>query len=179
MFSHQIWYFCKCFNLNTVCHLFSNILDLTVVKGYWLVVSVLYSLFLRYTSPDFLYVRSWLPCIFFSGGVTVGNIGRQLAMVRNISSYFLLQPFFLFHVPWNRSCTAPLLDYLSIVFSFLECFVLGQCICLSYEMKLKWGTPTEAKVKLRILEWSSYSQHLVLPITRLGSRLSHTEISMF
>lgn len=38
-------------------------------------------LFSRYTSPDFLYVRSWLPCIFFSGGVTVGNIGRQLAMV--------------------------------------------------------------------------------------------------
>ena len=36
----------------------------------------------RYTSPDFLYIRSWLPCIFFSGGVTVGNIGRQLAMVR-------------------------------------------------------------------------------------------------
>lgn len=38
-------------------------------------------LFSRHTSPDFLYVRSWLPCIFFSGGVTVGNIGRQLAMV--------------------------------------------------------------------------------------------------
>uniref|UniRef100_A0A452QDU7 Insulin-induced gene protein n=1 Tax=Ursus americanus TaxID=9643 RepID=A0A452QDU7_URSAM len=36
----------------------------------------------QYTSPDFLYIRSWLPCIFFSGGVTVGNIGRQLAMVR-------------------------------------------------------------------------------------------------
>ncbi|NWT76083.1 INSI1 protein, partial [Prunella himalayana] len=35
----------------------------------------------QYTSPDFLYIRSWLPCIFFSGGVTVGNIGRQLAMV--------------------------------------------------------------------------------------------------
>lgn len=34
----------------------------------------------QYTSPDFLYIRSWLPCIFFSGGVTVGNIGRQLAM---------------------------------------------------------------------------------------------------
>ncbi|XP_002730421.1 insulin-induced gene 2 protein-like [Saccoglossus kowalevskii] len=34
----------------------------------------------RYTEPDFLYVRSWLPCIFFSGGVTIGNIGRQLAM---------------------------------------------------------------------------------------------------
>ncbi|XDV18056.1 hypothetical protein PO909_023829 [Leuciscus waleckii] len=48
----------------------------------------------QYTSPDFLYVRSWLPCIFFSGGVTVGNIGRQLAMVRKISLYFLLQPFF-------------------------------------------------------------------------------------
>ncbi|KAK2152151.1 hypothetical protein LSH36_338g01010 [Paralvinella palmiformis] len=24
--------------------------------------------------------RSWLPCIFFSGGITMGNIGRQLAM---------------------------------------------------------------------------------------------------
>ncbi|XP_074658915.1 insulin-induced gene 2 protein-like [Tubulanus polymorphus] len=34
----------------------------------------------RYTEPDFLYVRSWLPCIFFSGGVTMGNIGRQLAV---------------------------------------------------------------------------------------------------
>lgn len=34
----------------------------------------------RYTAPDFLYVRSSLPCIFFSGGITMGNIGRQLAM---------------------------------------------------------------------------------------------------
>ncbi|XP_026878150.2 insulin-induced gene 1 protein [Electrophorus electricus] len=34
----------------------------------------------QYTSPEFRYIRSWLPCIFFSGGVTVGNIGRQLAM---------------------------------------------------------------------------------------------------
>ncbi|KAK6166944.1 hypothetical protein SNE40_023539 [Patella caerulea] len=34
----------------------------------------------RYTEPDFLFVRSWLPCIFFSGGVTMGNIGRQLAL---------------------------------------------------------------------------------------------------
>ncbi|CAE1332025.1 Insulin-induced gene 1 protein,Insulin-induced gene 2 protein [Acanthosepion pharaonis] len=24
--------------------------------------------------------KSWLPCVFFSGGVTMGNIGRQLAM---------------------------------------------------------------------------------------------------
>lgn len=38
-------------------------------------------IFCRYTSPDFLYVRSWLPCIFFAGGITMGNIGRQLAMV--------------------------------------------------------------------------------------------------
>ncbi|KAH0520259.1 Insulin-induced gene 1 protein [Microtus ochrogaster] len=38
----------------------------------------------QYTSPDFLYIRSWLPCIFFSGGVTVGNIGRQLAMVSTV-----------------------------------------------------------------------------------------------
>ncbi|XP_046349860.1 insulin-induced gene 2 protein-like [Haliotis cracherodii] len=34
----------------------------------------------RYTEPDFLFVRSWLPCVFFSGGVTMGNIGRQLAI---------------------------------------------------------------------------------------------------
>lgn len=34
----------------------------------------------RYTAPDFLYVRSSLPCIFFSGGITMGNIGRQLAV---------------------------------------------------------------------------------------------------
>ncbi|KAI1242583.1 INSIG1 [Lamprotornis superbus] len=40
----------------------------------------------QYTSPDFLYIRSWLPCIFFSGGVTVGNIGRQLAMLGSTSS---------------------------------------------------------------------------------------------
>ncbi|XP_069853303.1 insulin-induced gene 1 protein isoform X1 [Dipodomys merriami] len=41
---------------------------------------LVYSGVYQYTSPDFLYIRSWLPCIFFSGGVTVGNIGRQLAM---------------------------------------------------------------------------------------------------
>uniref|UniRef100_A0A8C2LV28 Insulin-induced gene protein n=1 Tax=Cricetulus griseus TaxID=10029 RepID=A0A8C2LV28_CRIGR len=40
----------------------------------------------QYTSPDFLYIRSWLPCIFFSGGVTVGNIGRQLAMVNSLAT---------------------------------------------------------------------------------------------
>lgn len=40
---------------------------------------LVYHGFYRYTAPDFLYIRSWLPCIFFSGGVTMGNIGRQLA----------------------------------------------------------------------------------------------------
>ncbi|KAG1672985.1 Insulin-induced protein 2 protein [Nymphon striatum] len=35
----------------------------------------------KYTEQDFMYVRSWLPCVFFSGGITVGNIGRQLAIV--------------------------------------------------------------------------------------------------
>ncbi|XP_029386303.1 insulin-induced gene 2 protein isoform X3 [Echeneis naucrates] len=34
----------------------------------------------KYTSPDFLYIRSWLPCIFFAGVITMGNIGRQLAL---------------------------------------------------------------------------------------------------
>jgi hypothetical protein len=33
----------------------------------------------QYKDPDFFYIRSWLPCIFFSGGVTFGSIGRQLA----------------------------------------------------------------------------------------------------
>uniref|UniRef100_A0A452QM86 Insulin-induced gene protein n=1 Tax=Ursus americanus TaxID=9643 RepID=A0A452QM86_URSAM len=39
----------------------------------------------QYTSPDFLYVRSWLPCIFFAGGITMGNIGRQLAMSSHVT----------------------------------------------------------------------------------------------
>jgi len=34
----------------------------------------------KYSKADFMFMRSWLPCIFFSGGVTVGNIGRQLAI---------------------------------------------------------------------------------------------------
>lgn len=33
----------------------------------------------RCAVSDSLYVRSSLPCIFFSGGITMGNIGRQLA----------------------------------------------------------------------------------------------------
>ncbi|XP_067266802.1 insulin-induced gene 2 protein isoform X2 [Chanodichthys erythropterus] len=40
----------------------------------------------QYTSPDFLYIRSWLPCIFFAGVITVGNIGRQLALYEYIVS---------------------------------------------------------------------------------------------
>ncbi|KAM4626203.1 insulin-induced gene 2 protein [Discoglossus pictus] len=40
----------------------------------------------QYTSPDFLYVRSWLPCIFFAGGITMGNIGRQLEMYERRSA---------------------------------------------------------------------------------------------
>ena len=48
----------------------------------------------RYTEPDFLFVRSWLPCVFFSGGVTMGNIGRQLAAVSILSLYNLYQPLY-------------------------------------------------------------------------------------
>lgn len=40
----------------------------------------------RHPAPDFLYVRSWLPCIFFSGGITMGNIGRQLALYDCVDS---------------------------------------------------------------------------------------------
>lgn len=46
---------------------------------------------LRYTSPDFLYIRSWLPCIFFAGVITMGNIGRQLALVRGGSEHLLMR----------------------------------------------------------------------------------------
>lgn len=56
-------------------------LGLTIAFVATLVTQLLvYNGIYQYTSPDFLYIRSWLPCIFFSGGVTVGNIGRQLAM---------------------------------------------------------------------------------------------------
>lgn len=34
----------------------------------------------KYSKADLMFLRSWLPSIFFSGGVTIGNIGRQLAM---------------------------------------------------------------------------------------------------
>ncbi|WAQ93511.1 INSI2-like protein [Mya arenaria] len=34
----------------------------------------------KYGKADFMFMRSWLPCIFFSGGITIGNIGRQLAL---------------------------------------------------------------------------------------------------
>lgn len=33
----------------------------------------------QYSKSDFMFVRSWLSCVFFTGGVTIGNIGRQLA----------------------------------------------------------------------------------------------------
>lgn len=34
----------------------------------------------RCSEKDLTFVRSWLPCVFFSGGITVGNIGRLLAL---------------------------------------------------------------------------------------------------
>ncbi|KAI3382228.1 hypothetical protein SNEBB_003690 [Seison nebaliae] len=40
---------------------------------------LVYLQFFTFTSPDFFYVRSWLPSIFFSGAITIGMIGRQLA----------------------------------------------------------------------------------------------------
>ena len=64
----------------------------------------------RYTSPDFLYVRSWLPCIFFSGGVTVGNIGRQLAMVR----------------PETTTSSPPCASSANSEFMYLKCNLQGE-----------------------------------------------------
>lgn len=63
---------------------------MVVCSGSWLLwpvdktFSVCFSLTLclsSYTHPDFLFVRSWLPSIFFSGGVTFGHLGRKLAQV--------------------------------------------------------------------------------------------------
>lgn len=86
--------------------------------------------FSRYTSPDFLYVRSWLPCIFFAGGITMGNIGRQLAMVSleeggwllsskslNVQIHFFLHVYqpsvWLKGVQWGRNQQSLLVDVLS------------------------------------------------------------------
>lgn len=43
-----------------------------------------YNGFYRYSDTDFNYGCLWLPCIFFSGGITVGNIGRQLAITDDV-----------------------------------------------------------------------------------------------
>ncbi|XP_055330001.1 insulin-induced gene 2 protein-like [Paramacrobiotus metropolitanus] len=40
---------------------------------------LVYSEIFQYSEPDFLYIRSWVPCIFFAGGITMGSLGRQLA----------------------------------------------------------------------------------------------------
>ena len=74
-----------------------------IINNYYIAIDYLYVLCCfaylpwvfyghRYTEPDFLFVRSWLPCVFFSGGVTMGNIGRQLAAVSILSLYNLYQP---------------------------------------------------------------------------------------
>ncbi|XP_069472696.1 insulin-induced gene 2 protein isoform X2 [Ambystoma mexicanum] len=60
---------------------YNGVYQLLVKIGFALCKMVIVTLKqFRYTAPDFLYVRSWLPCIFFAGGITMGNIGRQLAM---------------------------------------------------------------------------------------------------
>lgn len=33
-----------------------------------------------YSEREFSYIRSWLPCVVFSGGITIASIGRQLAV---------------------------------------------------------------------------------------------------
>ena len=50
-----------------------------------------------YTQAEFLFVRSWCPCIFFSGGVTVGNIGRQLAAVSIVYLQFFSKILVLYN----------------------------------------------------------------------------------
>ncbi|EDV27174.1 Insulin-induced gene 2 protein [Trichoplax sp. H2] len=37
-----------------------------------------------YNEPDLLSVKSWLPSIYFSGGLTIGNIGRQLVVYEDL-----------------------------------------------------------------------------------------------
>jgi len=46
--------------------------------------NIIMLIYCRYSKPDFFYIKSWVPCIFFSGGVTMGTIGRALATVSNV-----------------------------------------------------------------------------------------------
>ncbi|GAV08592.1 hypothetical protein RvY_18257 [Ramazzottius varieornatus] len=48
---------------------------------------LVYNDMFQYSEPDFLYIRSWIPCIFFSGGITIGSLGRQLAYVEEEEAY--------------------------------------------------------------------------------------------
>lgn len=50
---------------------------------FFIISKVLLIFINRYTEREFSYVRSWLPSVVFSGGITVANIGKQLAMVRS------------------------------------------------------------------------------------------------
>lgn len=37
-----------------------------------------------YANPDFLYMQSWIPCLYFSGGITIGTFGRALASFERV-----------------------------------------------------------------------------------------------
>ncbi|GFW28491.1 insulin-induced gene 2 protein [Trichonephila clavipes] len=43
----------------------------------------------NYSEREFSYVQSWLPCVVFSGGITVANIGKQLAVVSGIHFFII------------------------------------------------------------------------------------------
>eukprot|EP00118_Oscarella_pearsei_P007116 m.33708 g.33708 ORF g.33708 m.33708 type:complete len:88 (+) comp31875_c0_seq4:824-1087(+) len=79
--SFGLWWL---FDRSWIGLLLSLIISFLATIGTQLLV---YNGFFQYRDPDFLYIRSWLPCIYFSGGVTFGSIGRQLALAKFFEEY--------------------------------------------------------------------------------------------
>eukprot|EP01135_Chromosphaera_perkinsii_P009250 Nk52_evm2s1705 gene=Nk52_evmTU2s1705 len=50
------------------------------VLGTGILQVLAYNDVLRFTQADFFLIRSWIPCVFFSGGICFGNLGRQLSL---------------------------------------------------------------------------------------------------
>lgn len=120
--------------------------------------------FLRYTSPDFLYIRSWLPCIFFSGGVTVGNIGRQLAMV--ITVYIITAFPLTIQVPSIGGSSRT-----NYAFKGMTHKLTG----LNRHLPKSWNVSVQPVLPV---EWEVSKYFCVFCIKLSSNSLSKTEISM-
>lgn len=72
-----------------------NILGSNPSKRAWsynetqLSVKILLGLFSRHS--NFLYSKSWLPCLYFAAACTFGTVGRQLALVGGLWTFCLFR----------------------------------------------------------------------------------------